>query len=67
MRMRTIRGAYRELKAADPQSAVGLTTLYRLVSEGAIPSIAIGTGKIMIDLDALESYLTGKMPAEVAK
>lgn len=60
MRIRTVRGAYQELKANDPQSAVGLTTLYRLVSEGAIPSTAVGKGKIMIDMDNLEAYLSGK-------
>lgn len=60
MRIRTVRGAYAELKAADPQSAIGLTTLYRLVSEGVIPSTPLGKGKIMIDMDKLETYLFGK-------
>lgn len=65
MRIRTVRGAYKELKAADPHSAIGLTTLYRLVSEGAIPSTSIGKGKIMIDMDQLETFLSGKPALEV--
>ena len=60
MRIRTIRGAYRELKAIDPNSAVGLTMLYRLVADGTIPSSSVSRGKIMIDLDRLEDYLFGK-------
>lgn len=58
MRMRTIREAHKELKASDPNSALGLTTLYRLVSEGTIPSVPVGK-KYLIDLDKLEEYLMG--------
>ena len=58
MRMRTVREAHKELKAADPNSGIGLTGLYRLVSEGMIPSTRIGK-KILIDMDKLEVYLSG--------
>ena len=67
MRMRTVRAAYHELKAADPHCAVGLTTLYRLVSEGAIPSVPVGRGKILIDMDILEDFLSGKVSARAAQ
>lgn len=58
MRMRTIREAHKEIKAADPNSALGLTTLYRLVSDGVIHSVPVGN-KRLIDLDELESHLKG--------
>lgn len=58
MRMRTIREAHKDLKASDPNSGLGLTTLYRLVSEGTIPSVRVGK-KYLIDLDKLEDYLKG--------
>lgn len=67
MRMRTIRGAHREIHAADPNSAIGLTTLYRMVADGAIPSVPIGKGKIMVDMDILEEYLSGKKFVEAAQ
>jgi len=65
--MRTIRGAHKEIRAADPNSAVGLTTLYRLVADGVIPSVPVGKGKIMIDMDLLEDYLSGKASTGVTQ
>lgn len=62
MRMRTIREACKDLKASDPQSAVGETTLRRLVNEGAIPSVRVGA-KYLIDMDKLEEYLSGGVKA----
>lgn len=61
MRMRSVREAHKELRAADPHCSIGLSALYRLVSEGAIPSVPIGK-KCMIDMDNLEAYLSGKLP-----
>lgn len=58
MRMRTIREAHKEIKVNDPGSGIGLTTLYRLVSDGTIPSVRVGT-KYLIDLDKLEDYFNG--------
>lgn len=58
MRMRTVREAHKELRANDPKSGLGLTTLYRLVAEGTIPSVRVGK-KNLIDLDRLEGYLSG--------
>ena len=54
----------REIKAADPNSGLGLTTLYHLVSEGVIPSVPVGKKKL-IDLDRLEEYLMGGPADEV--
>lgn len=57
MRMRSVREAYREIKAADPNSGICLTTLYHLVADGTIPHIPMGR-KYLIDLDRLEEYLS---------
>ena len=62
MRIRTIREAHKELRAADPNSNLGLGTLYRLVSDGVIPSTRVGK-RYLIDLDKLSDYLNG--PGEV--
>ena len=59
MRMRSVREAYREIKAADPNSGICLTTLYRLVADGTIPFTPMGR-KYLIDLDRLEEYLSGQ-------
>lgn len=56
--MRSIREAHKEIKAADPQSGIGLAALYRLVSDGVIPCTPVGK-KYLIDMDRLEEYLCG--------
>lgn len=60
MRMRTIREAHRELRAADPQCSLGLAALYKLVDAGAIPSVRAGKNRVLIDLDRLDMYLSGR-------
>ena len=59
MRMRTIREAHKELRATDPKSNLGLSALYRLVSEGVIPSTRVGK-RYLIDLDRLSDFLNGQ-------
>ena len=56
MRMRSIREAYKEIKAADPQTGIGLAALYRLVADGVSPCTPVGK-KYLIDMDRLEEYL----------
>lgn len=63
MRMRTVREAHKELRAADPKCGLGLTGLYKLVSDGVVPSVRVGQ-KYLLDLDYLEDYLSGRIPAE---
>lgn len=60
MRMRTIRAAHRELRKEDPRCNLGLAALYSIVESGAIPSVRTGKNRILIDLDRLESYLSGE-------
>lgn len=64
MRMRTVREAHKELRAADPKCGLGLTGLYRMVADGTIPSVRVGQ-KYLLDLDYLEGYLSGKPALEV--
>lgn len=60
MRMRTIREAHRELRQDDPRCSLGLAALYSIVESGAIPSVRTGKNRVLIDLDRLESYLSGE-------
>lgn len=55
MRLRTIDGAYTELLAADPASALTKTGLRRLIASGELPARKVGA-KVLIDLDTIETY-----------
>lgn len=59
MRIRTIKDAFHEIKAADPDTSVTEYAIRRLVVEGVIPSAKSGT-KYLIDLDKLQSFLQGE-------
>lgn len=58
MRIRTIGMAYREIKAADPQTGITEYRIRQIVVDGVIPSTKFGK-KYMIDLDVLLNYLSG--------
>lgn len=51
-RMRTIPEAYNELKRIDPDTAITLTALRRMVKKGELPVVLAGT-KRLINLDTL--------------
>lgn len=55
-RMRGLEDGFKEIKEADPGTA-----LRRLVTTGEIPSVRIGT-KYLFDLDVVERYLRGELP-----
>lgn len=57
-RMRTIDGAYEEIHAADPGSAVSKKYIRQLVITGVIPARTAGK-KYLLNYDALERYLAG--------
>ena len=59
-RMRSIEEGFKEIKEADPGTALTKTALRRLVTTGEIPSVRIGT-KYLFDLDAVERYLRGEL------
>jgi hypothetical protein len=60
-RMRTINEAHRSIKDADPDTSLSPFAIRRLILTGAIPSITAGN-KYLIDLDALEEYLSNPVP-----
>lgn len=62
-RMRTLTEGFAEYKRNDPNSALTLTALRRLVTTGTIPSVRIGT-KYLFNLDSLEEFLSGSYPVE---
>ena len=63
LHMRTIQQASDHFKAQDPGTALTQTAIRRLVVTGAVPSIRLGR-KYLINLEALESYLTGTTVGE---
>ena len=58
-RMRTVPEAFRELKAADPDTAYTLRALRADVKNGRIPCVPVGDGgtKRLINLDQLFEML----------
>lgn len=56
-KMRTIPQAYKELKAADPNSAISLKGLRKMVSNGDIPSVFVQS-KNLINVDLLFEHLS---------
>lgn len=55
-RMRLISEAYREIKTADPHTALTMCALRRLVNSGVIPTLTSGRKKL-VNLDVLLAYL----------
>lgn len=67
-RMRLLKQAYAEIVADDPDTALTMTALRRLVLSGAIPAVFSGR-KRFINMDALLDYLdssggTAKSPTD---
>ncbi len=61
-RMRTLKETLAYIKSKDPQTAVTMYFLRRLVLSGGIPVVKAGA-KIMLNLDALEEHLSGSTQA----
>ena len=55
-RMRTAAGALDIIRSDDPETAVTLRYIRRLISTGTVPHIPVGRKKL-INVDALMSYL----------
>ena len=60
-RMRTIKQALMHIKTTDPDSALTETALRRMVITGELMSVRVGV-KYLLDLDAVDWYLTGGQP-----
>ena len=58
MRMRTLPEAIKVIREEDPESALTLWALRRMVKQGKIPFVEMGT-KRLIDVDRLPEYLAG--------
>ncbi len=57
-RMRTPAQALEEIKQQDPHSCVSLNMIRRLITTGAVPSVAVCNGRRrLVNLDALLTYL----------
>lgn len=63
-RMRTVPEAFRELKAADPNTAYTLRALRAAVNRGEIPVVSVGS-KRLVNFDYLLAYLNS--PAAMPK
>lgn len=61
-RMRTAEGALAVLKAEDPDTAVSLKYIRRLINTGEIPCVNVGRKKL-INVDELAAYLSRKAVA----
>lgn len=61
-RIRTAPGAYEIIKEADPETAVTLHYIRKLIRTGEFPSVAVGRKKL-INVDRLMEYL-GEMEPE---
>lgn len=57
MRMRTIDEGYKEIKTNDPDTGLSKTAWRRLVITGEIPSVCVGT-KRLVNMELAERYLT---------
>lgn len=58
-RMRTAEGALEVIREQDPDTAVTLRMIRRLINTGALPYVPVGRKKL-INVDGLMAYLEGK-------
>ena len=61
MRMRTIDKGFEEIISKDPGTNLSKTAWRRLITSGEIPSVCIGT-KRLVNMDIAEQYLTTGEP-----
>lgn len=62
-RMRTLPEAIREIRKLDPDSALTLTALRRMVNQGIIPHISVAS-KRLINLDFLLDFLQNECQSQ---
>lgn len=58
-RMRTAEGALAIIKEQDPDTAVTLRYIRRLITDGTIPHVPVGRKKL-VNVDGLLAYLEGR-------
>ena len=65
LRMLTIHGTAQTLKKENPSIALGENALRAMAKAGEIPCVKVGARKILINIDALEEFLSSsKVPAQ---
>lgn len=65
LRMQTIHGAAQTLKKENPEIALGENALRAMAKTGKIPCVKVGVRKILINIDALEQFLSSaEVPAQ---
>ncbi|OQB13229.1 MAG: hypothetical protein BWY15_01858 [Firmicutes bacterium ADurb.Bin193] len=57
-KIRTIPQAVREIKAADPLTALTISGLRQLVATGKFPCVEVAS-KRLVDVDKLQAFLSG--------
>lgn len=57
--VRTIKGAFEEIKARDPKTDITMYAIRQIVKEGKIPYIRSGK-KYLINVETLLDYISGK-------
>ena len=65
-RMRTVPQAYEEIKRIDPDSAISLRALRRMVANNEVPSVQVASKKLVnldLLLDRLSCYNDGAIGA----
>lgn len=61
-KMRTAEGALAAIKEQDPDTAVTLRFIRRLINTGAVPHVPVGCKKL-VNVDLLLDYLKGEKSA----
>lgn len=59
-RMRTAEGLLEIIKAEDPDTAITLRAIRRMIASGEIPSTAVGSKKL-VNADLFLEYLAGRI------
>lgn len=59
-RMRTLQNAIKEIKEADPNTALSYNALRTWCNTGVLPYVLAGR-TMLIDLDQLEHFLSGEV------
>lgn len=62
--IRTIKGAYEEIKTIDPNTDITLYAIRNIVKQGKIPCIKTGK-KFLINVDNLLSYINGTFEEKI--
>ncbi len=63
-KMRSLPKAVEEIRAKDPETCISVCVLRRWAKEGKVPTVKTGKN-FLINMDALEAYMSGGCAARV--